>query len=230
MTLWRDITEKSWLDQTLPTTEYGTLTQRDFFSKRIALWLFIAMVTVIFTLFIVTFLTHSQYPDFAALAGEPWRPLGDTSQLWISTGLLIVSSVLMELALTQAKAQRPGYSLGFLLAAAVLALQFLVSQAMVWQQLSGMGYGIRSNPASSYFFLFTGIHGLHLLGGLVVLVRPLSFMWRSSPTEVVTGSLRLCALYWHYLLGIWLLLFGFSPALPKPISGWRPCADWRPRW
>lgn len=215
MTLWRDLTEKSWLDQTLPTTDYGTFTQRDFLSKRIALWLFIAMVTVIFSLFIVTFLTHSQYPDFAALAGAPWRPLGDTSQLWISTGLLVASSVLMQLALTMTKAQRPGYSLAFLIAAGLMALQFLLSQAVLWQQLSGMGYGIRSNPASSYFFLFTGIHGLHLLGGVAVLIRPLSLMWRSSTTERITGSLRLCALYWHYLLGIWLLLFLFLTRSPE---------------
>lgn len=215
MTLWRDLTEKSWLDTNLPTAEYGTLTQRDFLSKRIALWLFIAMVTVIFSLFIVTFLTHSQYPGFQALAGEPWRPLGDTSQLWISTGLLVLSSALMQLALVQTKAQRPGYGLAFLIAAGVMALQFLVSQAMLWQQLSGMGYGIRSNPASSYFFLFTGIHGLHLLGGLVVLIRPLSLMWRGSATELIAGSLRLCTQYWHYLLAVWLLLFLFLTRSPE---------------
>jgi len=70
-----------------------------------------------------------------------------------------------------------------------------------------MGYGLRSNPGSSYFFLFTGVHGLHLLGGLVVLLRPLRAMWHKASARALLGSLKLCAIYWHYLLAVWLLLF-----------------------
>lgn len=207
MSLWHDLTEKSWLDESLPTIEFGTSTERDFNSKRIALWVFLVMIAVIFSLFAVTFLTHSQYPGFQALAGEPWRPLGDTSQLWVNTLLLLLSSVLLQASVSLCRANRSGYSMAALIAAAFFALQFIASQYWLWQQLTGMGYGVRSNPASSYFFLFTGIHALHMLGGVLVLFRPLSLMWQRKDPQRLANSLRLCTIYWHYLFAVWLLLF-----------------------
>ncbi|WP_341937726.1 cytochrome c oxidase subunit 3 [Marinimicrobium sp. C2-29] len=215
MKLWRALTEKSWLDQSLPTVEVGTLAERDFTSKRIALCVFLVIVTVVFSLFVVTFLTHSLYPGFQALAGEPWRPLGDTSQLWVNTGLLVLSSALMQLSVNSARAGKPGYCLASLLSAALFTLLFLLAQLWLWQQLSGMGYGVRSNPSSSYFFLFTGVHGIHLLGGLLVLARPLSHIWHASKAEVISKSLRLCAVYWHYLLAVWLILFFLLTRSPE---------------
>lgn len=215
MKLWHALTEKSWLDQGLPTTEVGTPAERDFTSKKVALCIFMAIATVVFSLFAVTFLTHSQYPGFQALSGEPWRPLGDTSQLWINTALLVLSSALMQLSANMARTGKPAYSLVSLLVAGLFALQFIVGQLWLWQQLSGMGYGVRSNPSSSYFFLFTGVHGIHLLGGILVLGRPLAHIWRAAGAEVITGSLRLCALYWHYLLAVWLVLFFLLTRSPE---------------
>lgn len=207
MKLWQALTEKSWLEETVPPMPTAPSPERDFASKRIALTLFLAIVTILFSLFAVTYLTHSQYPGFMVLTGEAWRPLGNLSQLWVNTGLLVFSSLLMQVALNSARAGKPGWSIGTLLAAGFFALQFLVAQVWFWQQLNGMGYGITSNPSSSYFFLFTGIHGLHLLGGVVVLYRPLAHMWQASDARRIVDSLRLCTLYWHFLLVIWLLLF-----------------------
>lgn len=207
MKLWQALTEKSWLEEGVPSAPTESIAQRRFLSQRTALGLFLAIATILFSLFAVTYLTHSQYPGFLALTGEAWRPLGDLSQLWVNTGLLATSSLLMQWSLSSARHGKPAWSAGALLGAAFFALQFLVAQVWFWQQLNGMGYGITSNPSSSYFFLFTGAHGLHLLGGLVVLYRPLSHMWRASGALPIINSLRLCTLYWHYLLGIWLLLF-----------------------
>lgn len=215
MTLWQALTEKSWQEEYVPADAPALTPARDFASKRIALCLFMTIVTVLFSLFAVTFLTHSQYPGFEALAGDTWRPLGNTSSLWFNTGLLVTSSLLMQVAVNFARAARPGWSLATLSGAGFMALMFLIAQLWLWQQLAGMGYGVRSNPSSSYFFLFTGVHGLHLLGGLVVLYRPLHHMWQASGSEAIINSLRLCALYWHYLLAVWLLLFWLLTRSPE---------------
>ncbi|WP_024459498.1 cytochrome c oxidase subunit 3 [Marinimicrobium sp. LS-A18] len=207
MKLWHALTEKSWLAESVPASVPFDSPQREFQSRRIALTLFLAIATVLFSLFAVTFLTHSQYPGFEALAGDAWRPLSNTTRLWVNTGLLVFSSVLMQVSLNAARASQPGLSLAALLGAGFLALQFLIAQMWLWQILSDMGYGVRSNPASSYFFLFTGVHGIHLLVGLGVLYRPLRHMWRAEAARTIIDSLRLCALYWHYLLAVWVLLF-----------------------
>ncbi len=207
MKLWHALTEKSWLEDSVPTDTPFDSPEREYQSRKIALMLFLAIATVLFTLFAVTFLTHSQYPGFEALTGEAWRPLNNTTRLWVNTGLLVLSSLLMQVSLNTARSTQPGLSLAALLGAAFFALQFLLAQVWLWQILSDMGYGIRSNPASSYFFLFTGVHGLHLLVGLGVLYQPLKHMWRAASARTIIDSLRLCALYWHYLLAIWALLF-----------------------
>lgn len=207
MSLWQTLTEKSWLDTGLPAPSQVSWLEHDYTSKQIALGLFLAIVTVIFSLFAVTFLSHSQYPGFEALSGQPWRPLENSSRLWFNTGLLFLSSLLMHLAVWAQGSSRPYYALAGLLMAGFFALQFLVAQWLLWQQMSDMGYGLRSNPASSYFFLFTGVHGLHLMGGVVVLIRPLNAIWRRANASAILGSIKLCAIYWHYLLAVWLLLF-----------------------
>ena len=207
MNLWQALTEKSWLDTSLPAASRISWLEQEYTSKQIALGLFLAIVTVVFSLFAVTFLSHSQYPGFEALSGQPWRPLEDTSRLWFNTGLLFLSSLLMQLAVWAQRSGRPYYALAGLLGSGFFALQFLVAQWLLWQHLSDMGYGLRSNPASSYFFLFTGVHGLHLLGGVVVLARPLRAIWHKASAPALLGSLKLCATYWHYLLVAWLLLF-----------------------
>jgi len=73
--------------------------------------------------------------------------------------------------------------------------------------LSQNGFFIYSNPANSFFYLLTGIHLLHLAGGMVALTRVYVIYWQHSQTEKLLASLRLCAVYWHYLLVIWIYLF-----------------------
>ena len=215
MNLWQTLTEKSWLETGAPAPSQVSELEWDYTSKRIALGLFLAIVTVLFSLFAVTFLSHSQYPGFEALSGQPWRPLEDTSRLWFNTGLLLVSSALMQLAVWAQRSGRPYYALAGLLLSGFFALQFLVAQWLLWQQMSDMGYGLGSNPGSSYLFLFTGIHGLHLLGGTMVLVRPLKAFWQQASTAALLSSLRLCAIYWHYLLAVWLFLFVLLTRSPE---------------
>jgi cytochrome c oxidase subunit 3 len=93
------------------------------------------------------------------------------------------------------------------------AITFLVGQLLAWQQLSVAGYFVASNPANSFFYLITATHGLHLMGGLVALGRTTAKVWRGAEMTQVRLSVELCAIYWHFLLLVWLVLLGL-------LTGW----------
>ncbi|MCH8835570.1 MAG: cytochrome c oxidase subunit 3, partial [Proteobacteria bacterium] len=88
------------------------------------------------------------------------------------------------------------------------AFAFLVGQLVVWQQLAALGYFAATNPAAAFFYLITALHALHLLGGMVVWGRTTAKVWRGVEVEQVRMSVELCAVYWHFLLVVWLVLFG----------------------
>ncbi len=87
---------------------------------------------------------------------------------------------------------------------------FLVGQVVAWRQLAAAGYVLAGNPANSFFYLLTGLHGLHMLGGLVVLGRTRVRAFAASTRSSASGaalSVELCATYWHFMLLVWLVLF-----------------------
>ena len=76
-----------------------------------------------------------------------------------------------------------------------------------WQELSASGAFLAANPANSFFYLLTGMHGLHIVGGLVALARTIARAWTGPVTEHLQLLTELCAAYWHFLLFVWLCLF-----------------------
>ena len=122
-------------------------------------------------------------------------------------GLLVLSSVALQCALVAARrGQLDTVRLG-LAAAGLTAIGFLIGQLMAWRALSADGYLLSGNPANSFFYLITGMHGLHILGGLVGLARTSVKAWNGAPMERVRLGVDLCAMYWHFLLLVWLGLF-----------------------
>ena len=81
-------------------------------------------------------------------------------------------------------------------------------QLLAWQQLSANGYVIDGNPATSFFYLLTALHGLHLLGGMWVWGRTTVRLFSGADAKSVRLSVELCTVYWHYLLLVWIGLFG----------------------
>ena len=94
-----------------------------------------------------------------------------------------------------------------LIAGGLFAVTFLIGQLFAWQQLNAAGYFLAANPANAFFYLLTGVHGLHLLGGLVALALTADKVWRGFEVNQVRLSVQLCAVYWHFLLALWLVLF-----------------------
>jgi cytochrome c oxidase subunit III len=144
-----------------------------------------------------------------------WQSLPMPTVLWFSTGLLILSSVSLQTAVIAARrGEHDAIRLG-LLAAGVASLGFLGGQLLAWRELAASGRFTAADPATAFFYLLTALHGLHVLGGLVALCRTTikAFVLSAACTPRALGeltlSVKLCAVYWHFLLLVWLVLFSF---------------------
>lgn len=191
------LTVKPWV------ADQGALEEQIGFAQptmKIALWIFIAVVSVLFSLFISAYFIRMELTD--------WHPLTEPGLLWFNTALLIVSSVALQCARVSAdRGQISGLKFG-LLAAGAATLAFLAGQYAAWQQLSTLGYFAASNPANAFFYLLTGLHGVHILGGLIVWGMATNKLIRGGQVDEVRAAVELCAIYWHFLLLVWLVLFG----------------------
>jgi cytochrome c oxidase subunit 3 len=183
-------------------------------TAKVGLRLFLVVVSSLFLLFLVAFIIRAQVADWLPLT-EPLAPLAHTGALWLNTAALVGASIALQWARVAARrgnaqATLAGFALG-----GVLAIVFLLGQLWVWQLFAAWGYFVSSNPANSFFYLLTGLHGLHLLGGLVAWGRTLGKFLRHAPLARLASSVELCAIYWHYLLGLWLLLFALLTSTPE---------------
>ena len=88
----------------------------------------------------------------------------------------------------------------------LLTLVFLVGQLIVWNQLIEYGYTAEKNPANAFFYLITGVHGAHLLGGLIAWIRAARKIREGVDPSVLRVSVELCAIYWHFLLFVWVVM------------------------
>jgi cytochrome c oxidase subunit 3 len=135
-----------------------------------------------------------------------WSPVTVPKTLWISTGLLIISSFSFESARRSLVRRELAIYRERLLATSMLGLAFLACQCFSMYELAQQGLFAQGNPHASLFYLFTGIHGAHLLGGLVAvnwLVLSGRRTWYRE--EAASGNV---AFYWHFMSVVWLGLFG----------------------
>jgi cytochrome c oxidase subunit 3 len=166
--------------------------------KKVGLWVFIVVMASVFGLFTVAY-------NMRIELATDWIAIPKPTVLWLNTAILILASVAFERAKTAAHKKRAGDVKLALVAGGALTLGFLLGQYVAWQQLLASGYVITGNPANAFFYLITGLHGLHLIGGLWVWSRTTLRVWRGFE---VTLSVELCTTYWHALLLIWIVLFG----------------------
>jgi len=144
--------------------------------------------------------------------GTDWAPFTLPPLLWVNSLVLLVSSGTLELSRRALRDPDPSgrtvYRRWWHVTTA-LGLVFLIGQLAVWQQLRAAGVYLASNPSSSFFYLMTATHGLHLLGGVLALAyvaarsRRSEFeLWRAERAAVTAT-----ATYWHFLSGLWVFLF-----------------------
>lgn len=150
----------------------------------------------------------SAYVVRKGLSGD-WIPLGLPRILWLNTAVIIVSSLTIERARRLLAPQAAGLRgfRGWWGLTTALGVAFLVGQLIAWQQLAAAGIYLATNPSSSFFYLITTAHGIHLLGGLVAL-SVVGF--RSWPAEARVNhgtAVTVSAIYWHFLGALWVFLF-----------------------
>ena len=149
-----------------------------------------------------------------------WFPLPLPALLFFNTGLLLISSVTMELARRQVArfitptraasipnvfAGREGTIL-WLALTAVLGLSFLKGQWTVWREMEASGFYVASNPSSSFVYLLTGTHGVHLLGGIFALLAAGATVLFRRPAESRVVILDVTAWYWHFMTLLWVYI------------------------
>ena len=158
--------------------------------------------TIFFCLFIVTYADRMVYPD--------WQQTPEPLLLWFNTFILLISSVVFINVQIASKKNKFEKVKNQMLIIGILAFIFLCGQLLVWQQLVNLGYYVATNPANAYFYVFTTLHGLHLIGGLIYWNLTIKKVWVPKEVAVVKTkhTVELCAIYWHFLLAVWVVLFG----------------------
>ncbi len=209
MSFFGHLTEKPWL------TEQGRIDDLDdgvtftLPRAKLALRIFLAVVTVLFVLLVIAYGERMLHED--------WRPAPPLQLLWLNTAMLVVSSVALQWAKVAigraessplARRQEMEHVKWGLTAAGVFGSAFLGGQIVAWWQLDSIPFfDITNNPAVAFFFLITGLHALHMLGGLVAWGRTAAGMNDDADLSRLRLSIELCAVYWHFLLAVWLVLF-----------------------
>ena len=166
---------------------------------KIGLYVFLAVITSLFLLFSISHQMRAGYPD--------WKAVAEPGILWFNSAILVLASVAMQLASGAARRGAHAAMRNRLLAGSLLTILFIAGQLIAWQQMLAAGFYARSNPANAFFYVFTGIHGLHLLGGLWFLLAAVRQAISSPDEPALPSRISLCATYWHYLLLVWALLF-----------------------
>ncbi|MEP6911986.1 MAG: cytochrome c oxidase subunit 3 [bacterium] len=171
---------------------------------RIGMWVAMASILMLFTALTSAYIVR-------AASSNDWQPLKMPRILLFSTALIIISSGTLEAARRRLKDASNTAHRRWLVLTVALGIGFLLSQLLAWRQLVRQGIYVSSNPHSSFFYVLTATHGVHLLGGLVALVY-LSLRTRAAKENQLAvvkaqGAADAVTLYWHFMDVLWLYLF-----------------------
>lgn len=170
-----------------------------FDSAKVGLWVFLGSLTMLFAAFTSAYLVRR--------AGSDWAPLQVPSVLWINTVVLLLSSVTIELGRRAFESWRPLAFRKWMSVTFFLGALFIAGQFLAWRQLAEQGIFLGSNPHSSFFYVLTSVHAVHVLGGIAALLYVMVQSWRYRLTPGVSSAPALCATYWHFVDAVWIYLF-----------------------
>lgn len=136
--------------------------------------------------------------------GNDWRAFELPRILWLNTLILLSSSgTIIQARRKLAKDDREGFHHWWAVTT-VLGLFFLAGQLIAWRQMVAGGWYVATNPSSSFFYVLTAAHGLHLLGGIFAL---LYVGWLRLRKLTLATATEVASLYWHFMDGLWVFLF-----------------------
>jgi cytochrome c oxidase subunit 3 len=170
------------------------------------MWVTLGSILMLFTALTSAYIVRAGLSD-------DWRPLVMPRLLWLSTALILASSVSLEAARRCLKRGNSQSYSRWLMLTVLLGISFLAAQMLAWRELVGQGIYIATNPHSSFFYLLTGTHGLHLLVGILALDYLLLRAWRPRKLSESEASMKrqtaasVVTIYWHFMGGLWIYLF-----------------------
>jgi len=123
---------------------------------------------------------------------------------WVNTFVILISSVTLFMASKANKRENKIATLNQIYTTIIIGLVFLSLQIILWNLLINDGFTITSHQAGSVFYMLSGLHGLHILGGLISLIW---LIFKIRVNHFILNPMRLVSMFWHYLALIWIVIF-----------------------
>lgn len=162
------------------------------------------MITFLAIIWIATlFATLTLVLELRWARSADWVSILLPRVLYINTAILLGSSLAIEFARRSLRADMSEECARWIRVTLLLGVAFLCGQVVAWRELIARGLHLASNPGSFFFYLITGAHGLHFLGGIVLFAFVVS---RVAPRVRRQVALDTIAIYWHFLDGLWICL------------------------
>ncbi|HYG09949.1 MAG TPA: cytochrome c oxidase subunit 3 [Pyrinomonadaceae bacterium] len=173
---------------------------------RIGMWLALSAILMMFAAL------SSAYVFRSTRAQQNWQAFSVPVMLWVSTALILLSSATFEVARRALRRGAREVYRRWLVASLGLGFGFLITQLLAWRGLVGQGIYLATNPHSSFFYLLTGLHALHLAGGILglsylVLRARRDAAGASDAAGKERAHVDAIGLYWHFMDGLWVYLF-----------------------
>lgn len=172
--------------------------------KKFALWLFMVSVVMLFGAWTSAYIVKRAEPG--------WSSFELPGEFWFSTLIIILSSLTMIWAQQSARRDNLAHTKLALGLTTGLGLTFLAGQWMAWEKMVEMNYyfaGGGSNSSSSFIYVLSGFHGLHIVSGVIFLLIVLVAAFKYKVHAKSMLKMEMCSTYWHFLGGLWLYLFVF---------------------
>jgi len=170
--------------------------------KKFALWLFMASVMMMFA---------SLTSAYIVRRGDGnWRIFDLPDMFWITTAVIVISSISMHVAMMAAKRDNMTVLKGSIILTTILGIGFLYGQFNAWGDLVGANvYFSGGNPSESFIYVLTGVHFLHIVSAIIFLLIVVTNVFRFQVHSKKMAQIQMCATYWHFLDALWVYLFVF---------------------
>jgi cytochrome c oxidase subunit 3 len=169
--------------------------------KKFAMWLFIVSIVMIFAALTSAYIVRQ--------AEGNWVLFELPALFWVTTVVILTSSITMHWAYLSAKNDNLEMVKLATSITTVLGIAFLVGQLMAWGQLVENSVYLVGNPSGSFVYVLSGLHGLHIVAGVVFLLVLLAATFKYNVHSRSMTTMEMCATFWHFLDGLWLYLFIF---------------------
>lgn len=169
--------------------------------KKFGLWLFMITVVMIFASLTSAYIVRQ--------AEGNWVVFELPMEMWVTSAIILISSISMQMAYVAAKKDALDRVKLLVTITSVLGVAFLIGQFFVWGALVDQNIFLVGNPSGSFLYILSGLHGLHLVSGIIFLIIVLISTFKYRVHSKNLAQIQMCATYWHFLGGLWIYLFVF---------------------